>query len=90
MKVNAFHVGPGYYGGESVDDICFFANLMHLNYNQAMQLRRNYDNNPRPLIKHYVYKLTHSSVVFKKCKMVSVLLNFFCYICKVHCPFAES
>jgi hypothetical protein len=62
-------VAPNIGGGLRIDKVCIFANYMEMNANQLDILKKQ-ARNPIPAIKHYVFKMTKSSVIKVKCKMV--------------------
>jgi hypothetical protein len=51
------------------DHVSIFANYMRLNPNQVQVLNNHANDYPVPPIKHYVFKMTKSSVVLGKSKM---------------------
>lgn len=92
--------GPGYHGFELFDSACVFANLMKLNFNQRIQLNSIAEISGSKYTKEYVFKLTKSSVIPKKCKIEfsqsftnEFLLGFF--ICEpvevvVNCSYSNN
>jgi hypothetical protein len=63
-------VAPNIGGRLLIDDVCIFANYMKMNANQLDILKKQARDYPVPAIKHYVFKMTKSSVIKVKCKMV--------------------
>jgi hypothetical protein len=63
-------VGPNIGGRCIIDDVCIFANYIKMNANHYHKLKKQAEEYPVPAIKHYVFKMTKSSVIKGKCKMV--------------------
>jgi hypothetical protein len=69
----AYHdiVGPQLTGSRPFDDWCFFGNNIWLTAHQVEYLNAFTDGyDPDDPFKVYVYKLTSSTVIPRKCKMV--------------------
>ena len=67
-------------GTEEFDKYCFFANDVDLNEDQVAHLRRQIEI-LKPLIPHYVYRMTKSTIIHGKAKIVKNKLSYcFCTI----------
>lgn len=62
--------GPNWQGDKEFDKQCVFGNDMYLNEMHVSWLTDFCDPKFPPAIKYYVCKMTYSSVVENKCKMV--------------------
>ncbi|KAM0833284.1 hypothetical protein ACQ4PT_064354 [Festuca glaucescens] len=63
--------GPSYHCSDFFDTVCVFANCMKLNFKQRMQLNCIAEEYKSEATEPYVFKMTKSSVIPKKCKIVS-------------------
>jgi hypothetical protein len=74
VMITLLHPGPNVGGLRSFDKVSIFANHVKMTTNQVNILRQQAEDYPRPPIKHYVFRMTESSVIRGKCKMVCFLL----------------
>lgn len=78
-SINCVASGPDCKGNEEFDKQCIYGNEMFLDEEQV-QFLHNWCDDVAPKIKYFVYKMTPSSVVSKKCKMVRKSLLFILHL----------
>ena len=68
------HTGPKVTGKHMFDEHCIFGNNLELSERAANYLDRIVKDSPAETIKYYVYRMTKSTVIPKKAKMVRFYL----------------